>query len=245
MNNQNSVFLIDFMGGDRLHGLGAWASTFAEFGIDMPTNIENRVDCIVDYILNNGTKKRSLQELLEFLASENHSSPFRLSSFVFGFTTDLATHVQKLKHKVILEAENGESARYKELKEDKFYLPEDWYGVMPTDSKVKREFGNLDWYEILKQHTQKSNFLYHTSLKDLNNRLGKARAKETARYFKTYNSQINTINKFSFDGIMQFYQKRNTTHAQKEIAEIAESMVKCIKEIPNNPFEYSLKAFGL
>lgn len=242
VNHNNSVELIDYMGSDKFHGLAAWASTFAEFDIDMPDNIEDRVDVIVNHILNNGKKKRKIEDLLSFLAENEHTSPFRFSSFVFAATTDIATHIQKLKHKVILEAENGESARYKELQEDKFYLPEDWRGIKPTEDGLPL----LDWYEILEDYTTKGNILYHQALKDLIPVLGKKRAKETARYFKTYNSQINTLNKLSFDGVVQFYMKRHDkTYAQNEIADFSINMVKLIQNIPSNPFEYSLKAFNL
>lgn len=230
-NYQNSIELIDYMGSDKLHSLAAWASTFAEFDMDMPEDIENRVDVIVNHILNNGKRKRSIEDLLAYLADNAHSSPFRFSSFVFAANNDIATHIQKLKHSVILEAENGESARYKELQEDKMYIPDDW---------------NDRWKDILIEHTCKSNALYHLALKELEPILGKKRAKETARYFKTYNSQINTLNKLSFDGVMQFYYKRyDKTYVQNEISEMSINMVELIKNIPNNPFYFSLKAFNL
>lgn len=243
--NNNSVELLDYMGGDNLHSLAAWSSTFLEFEVDIPYNIENRVDILVNHILNNGKKKRSVEDLLNYLASNEHTSPFRFSSFVFGMTTDVATHIQKLKHRVILEAENGESARYKELKEDKFYLPEDWKFLKTENKEVINKFGTDTWIEILEEYTNLGNFLYHESTKDLTPLLGRKRTKETARYFKTYNSQINTLNKFSFDGVVQFAYKRNIEHAQKEIAFIAQEMINCIKNIPENPFKYSLKAFNL
>lgn len=251
MNHINSVELIDYMGSDKLHSLAAWASTFAEFDLDLPDNIENRVDVIVNHILNNGKKKRSIQELLEFLSENEHTSPFRFSSFVFACNTDIATHIQKLKHRVILEAENGESARYKELKEDKYYLPEDWKDIKVNHSQFDPLTYNIfqgeeNWLDILDMHTNLGNKLYHHCLQDLTPILGKKRAKETARYFKTYNSRINTLNKLSFDGVMQFYYKRHDkTYVQDEIADLAIGMVDCIRNIPNNPFEQSLKAFNL
>ncbi len=247
MENQNSVELIGYMGSDKSHCLAAWASTYAEFNVEMPDNIEDRVDVIVNHILNNGKRKRSIEELLEFLAQNNHTSPFRFSAFTFAATTDIATHIQKLKHRVIFEAENGESARYKDLKEDKFYLPKDWEGIMCT--KEITGFPNVtdhDWMELLRYYTDLGNTLYRAALKDLVPILGKKRAKETARYFKTYNSQINTLNRLSFDGIVQFYHKRHDkTYVQDEIADLAIEMINCIKNIPNNPFKYSLKAFNL
>lgn len=253
--HNNTVELIDYMGSDKMHSLAAWASTFAEFDLDLPNDIENRVDVIVDHILNNGKKKRSIQDLLQFLSENEHTSPFRFSSFVFACNTDIATHIQKLKHRVVLEAENGESARYKELKEDKFYLPEDWKDIKVNEkhhnlnylcNQVAANLGNYSWNQALNDYTMLGNKLYHFCLEDLTPILGKKRAKETARYFKTYNSQINTLNKLSFDGVMQFYFKRHDkTYVQNEIADLAIGMVNCIKNIPGNPFEHSLKAFGL
>lgn len=243
--HQNSVELIDYMGSDKTHSLAAWASTFAEFDMDLPENIKDRVDIIVNHILNNGKKKRTIKELLEFLAQNEHTSPFRFSSFIFAATNEISTHIQKLKHKVLLEAENGESARYKELV-DKYYLPKDWKFIKTDNDMVINKFGTDTWIEILQDYTELGNFLYHESLIQLIPVLGKKRAKETARFFKTYNSQINTLNKFSFDGIIQFYHKRHDkSYVQNEIADLAINMVECIKNIKGNPFQYSLKAFNL
>lgn len=254
MNYKNSITLIDYMGSDKSHALAAWASTFAELDIPMPEDINLRVDALVNHVLNNGKRKRGVEDLLTFLANNHHNSPFRFSQFVFAMTTDVATHIHKLKHAVILEAENGESARYKELQEDKFYLPKDWIGI-PVDkqhhnmnyigSQVSANFGDYDWYKCLHDFSQLGNTLYHKAITDLTPILGKSRAKESARFFKTYNSQINTFNRFSFDGVLQFHQKRASGHAQKEVEFIANEMVRLIKEIPGNPFEYSLKAFNL
>lgn len=180
---------------------------------------------------------RSQEDLLKYLADENHESPFRMSAFMFGMTTDIATHIQKLKHAVILEAENAESAKYKELKEDKFYMPEDWL-----------EYGRAGafWYNQLKENTEYMNNQYHVAYREL---LGAGmplkRVKETTRYFKTYNSQINSVNKFSFAGLMTFYNKRSVDFAQDEIKDIAKLMIDEVRDIPNNPFKHSLKAFGL
>lgn len=251
MRETNQVTLIDYMGSDKAHALAAWASTFLELNIEMPKDPKIRVDQIVDHILSKSKRMRSLDELLLFLATNEHESPFRMSSFMFTMTTDIATHIQKLKHAVILEAENAESARYKLLKEDKYYLPEDWKGIpisTTSQSKLKEvlEYSSeADWKDILRDFTELSNSLYKAAYNDLKEPLGAKRAKESARFFKTYNSQINSINKFSFAGIVTFYKKRNTSHAQKEIAEVAVKMLDEVRNLPNNPFKYTLKAFNL
>ena len=249
MSNKNSVELIDFMGGDNLHSLAAWSSTFLEFDIDIPENIENRVDVLVNHILNNGKKKRKVEDLLEYLASNQHTSPFRFSSFVFGMTTDIATHIQKLKHKVILEAENGESARYKELKEDKIYLPEDWKGCLLSQESLAQSNGiyglNATWLTALEDYSILGNKLYHRCLEDLTPILGRKRAKESARYFKTMNSQITLSVMMNMSCFYNFYSLRADDAAQIEIQDIANQMLECIKTIPNNPFKHTLNAFNL
>lgn len=233
--NKNKVELLDYMGSDKSHSVAAWASTFFDLGIEMPKDPKVRVDQIVDHIMGKSTRMRSIEDLLQYLANEKHESPFRMSSFMFGMTTEIATHIQKLKHAVVLEAENAESAKYKELKEDKFYMPEDWlnHGVV-----------GQSWYARLKVNSEHNNRLYHECLKDLRPILGDKRAKETARYFKMYNSQINSVNKFSFAGVMTFAEKRTVDFAQNEIKQVALDMVDCIRNIEGNPFKYSLKAFG-
>jgi thymidylate synthase ThyX len=241
MENSNSVILIDHAGSDNSHAIAAWASTFLDVNAPMPDDPKQRVDALVNSIQLNGKKVRSVEGLLRWLmdpSHDPHTSPFRASYFQFITVTDIATHIQFLKHSVAMLAENAESARYKELKEDKFYLPADWlnYG----------DEGQY-WHEQLWKHTRQSNRLYHACLSQLIKAgMPRARAKETARYFKTYNSQINSSKIFNFDGLMQVYfKRRKEKNAQKEISDLLDQMVQCVRDIPGNPFKYSLEAFGL
>lgn len=237
MKNKNRVEYITHMGNDNLHALSAWASTFYDLDLEMPEEENMRVDHIVEYIISKSARMRNVEDLLKYLAENEHESPFRMSAFVFGMTTEIATHIQKLKHAVILEAENGESAKYKELKEDKFYLPKDWLDYGDVGKK---------WYETLKNDTEHMNRQYHQCYKELKEAgMPLKRVKESSRFFKTYNSQINTINKFSFAGVMILHKKRTVDFAQEEIKEVANEMVDIIRNLNGNPFKYSLKAFGL
>lgn len=240
----NKVELLDYMGSDKSHSVAAWASTFFDLGIEIPKDPKIRIDQIVDHIMSKSTRMRSIEDLLQYLANEKHESPFRMSSFMFGMTTDIATHIQKLKHAVILEAENAESAKYKELKEDKFYIPEDWAYFNIEDASMLNKYNCHTYEQLLFQKSNELNEIYHACLKDGRRYLGDKRAKETSRYFKMYNSQINSVNKFSFAGVMTFAEKRTVDFAQEEIKQIALDMIDCIKNIEGNPFKYSLKAFG-
>jgi thymidylate synthase ThyX len=236
MHRKNKVTLISYMGSDELHALAAWSSTFLDAGVDLPKDHQERLGTLILAIQCKQKKTKSIPQLLKFLADHGHTSPFRSSAFLFTMESDLRTHIQKLKHRVILEQENAESARYKELK-DKYYLPLDWL-----------EYGRIGkyWYEVLNETTEDNNRLYHKCIKDLTAAgMPRQRAKETAAYFKMTNTSLSTTNKFSFDGLVQFHQKRATSEAQREIADIAEQMINEVRSIEGNPFKYSLEAFGL
>jgi flavin-dependent thymidylate synthase len=212
---QNKVELIGFYGSDELHALSAWTSTSRELTDDK----RNRID-----------------KLLLDLASNGHHTPFEKSSLHFLVTCDQATHIHLLKHRIGVSV-NGESARYKELKEDKTYIPDDWFS---HDSPVVRE-----WAKVLKENTDDCNRLYHQCLEELTPILGRKRAKESARFFKTFNSQITMDVMFNWRSFAHFQTLRNSEHAQVEVRELAQQMLDLVKNIEGNPFKHTIKAFKL
>ena len=206
MNNE--VELLGYYGTDLVHAQSAWTSTSRDLSED---------------------KLERVDKLLNMFAKEGHHKPFEKSPLHFLVTVDQATHIHLLKHRVGVSI-NGESARYKELKEDKTYIPEDW------DNR---------WAIALKNFSERSNQLYHECLEDLTPVLGRKRAKESARFFKTFNSQITMDVMFNWRSFAHFLKLRNSEHAQKEVREIAQQMLHKVKEIPGNPFEKTIKAFEL
>jgi flavin-dependent thymidylate synthase len=153
------------------------------------------------------------------------NTPFEKATVHFLVDCDIASHIHLLKHR--MASINAESARYKELKEDKTYIPEDW---------------TQDWKDILYAHSVASNSLYHKCLEDLTPVLGRKRAKESARFFKTYNSQIQSDVMFNMRSFANFIKLRNSEHSQLEIREIAQEMWDLVSGIEGNPFEYTLLA---
>ena len=73
--------------------------------------------------------------------------------------------------------------------------------------------------------------------------LGRKRAKESARFFKTYSSQIQADITFNMRSFANFLKLRNSEHAQKEIREIALTMLELVSNIEGQPFQYTLEAF--
>jgi thymidylate synthase (FAD) len=245
--NNNSVELLGFYGGDKTHCLSAWTSTFEELGIELPDTIEDRIDVIFNYVCK--LKKKTPEELLEMLATEGHHTPFEKSCIHFQATTEIATHIQLLKHRVGVSI-NGESGRYKELT-DKYYLPEDWKGIkcsnpviieaLNMQTTTQKEF---NWAEVLDSFTDLYNYIYHQAIEDFQKPLGRKRAKESARFFKGYNMQYTVDIMFNWRSFSHFIGLRKSEHSQKEIRNLATEMLQLVKNIPGNPFELTLKAFA-
>jgi len=208
----NTVTLLGYYGSDEIIACSAWTSTSRELTED---------------------KRKRIPKLISELWSNGHETPFEKGSVHFLVNCDIASHIHLLKHRI--SSLNAESARYKELKEDKYYLPEDWKGIRDNATQES-------WLQTLEKFTKESNELYHRALSDLTPILGRKRAKESARYFKTYNSQIQSDVMFNIRSFANFLKLRNSEHAQLEIREIAAEMLRLVLEIENNPFEHTLKA---
>ena len=213
---QNSVILLGHYGSDEIIACSAWTSTSRELTDD---------------------KKSRIPKLINTLWSEGHETPFEKGSVHFLVNCDIASHIHLLKHRIA--SINAESARYKELKEDKFYLPQDW-GETTSDTFPK----DYNWLKALQSFTENSNYLYHECIKDLTPVLGRKRAKESARFFKTYNSQIQADVQFNMRSFANFLKLRLSEHAQVEIRDIAEQMLNLVKNIEGNPFKETLKSWG-
>jgi len=224
----NTVELIGYYGSDLTHAQSAWTSTVRDLSDD---------------------KLKRINKLLNMLASAGHHTPFEKSSLHFLIRTDIASHIHILKHRVGVSV-NAESARYKELKEDNYYLPKDW-----DDTKVSQPSYSAEtrfktseehkWIDILEEYNNIGNSLYHQCVKDLSPVVGRKRAKESARFFKTYSSQIEADVQFNFRSFFHFLNLRNKPDAQLEIREIAAKMLELVRNIEGEPFKLTLEAFNL
>lgn len=202
---KNSVELLGYYGSDEVIACSAWTSTSRELTDE---------------------KRARIPKMIDMLWSQGHETPFEKGVVHFLVNVDQASHIHLLKHRI--SSFNGESARYKELKEDKYYIPEDW---------------PIKWQEKLKTYTEYGNELYHICVEELTRTIGRKRAKESARFFKTYNSQIQADISFNMRSFANFQKLRNSEHAQVEIRDIAAKMLELVENIEGNPFKHTLKAF--
>ena len=220
---ENTVELLGFYGSDEVIACSAWTSTSRELTEE---------------------KKQRIPALITHLWLNGHETPFEKATVHFLVNCDIASHIHLLKHR--MASINAESARYKELKEDKYYLPEDWNGnnvdFTNFNSYDDLTFKGIEtWKQLLESYTEMGNRMYHECLTQLTPVLGRKRAKESARFFKTYNSQIQADVQFNMRSFANFLKLRNSEHAQVEIRDIAKQMLDLVKSIEGNPFEQTIK----
>ncbi len=206
---ENKVELVGWYGGDDSHASSAWTSTSREITLE---------------------KRKRIPQLLKMLAENGHETPFEKSSLHFLVTVDTATHIHLLKHRVGVSI-NGESARYKELKDDKYVVPDDW----PTVEKAK-------YIAFMEDAIMR----YHDTLQRLvDSGMDRKRAKESARFYLPYGNQVTMDVMFNWRSFNHFLGLRMKPDAQKEVREIAEKMLQLVNDIPGGPFHYTIDAFGL
>lgn len=202
----NKVELLGWYGSDLTHGLSAWTSTSRDMTEE---------------------KRERLPKLIDMLGGEGHHTPFEKSMIHFLVTTDIATHIHLLKHRIGVSI-NGESARYKELKDDKFYVPVDWDENEQARYITFMEGALKNYHETLERLVSKG--------------VPRKRAKESARFYLPYGNQITADISFNFRSFMHFQGLRNSEHAQLEVREIAKEMLAQVQD--TGAFDLSLKAFG-
>ena len=206
--HENKVELVGHYGSDETHALSAWTSTSRDL---------------------NEEKIERIPKMLKMLAENGHHSVFEKSSLHFLVTVDCASHIHLLKHRIGVSI-NGESARYKELKDDKFYVPKDWPTHEQEEYIVFVESALERYHEVLERLVKSG--------------MSRKRAKESARFYLPYGNQITMDVMFNWRSFYHFLGLRMKPDAQREICWLAEEMLKLVKEIPGSPFKHTIDAFG-
>jgi flavin-dependent thymidylate synthase len=215
----NTVQLLGHYGSDEIIACSAWTSTSRELTEE---------------------KRARIPTLIEMLWKEGHHTPFEKGVVHFLVDCDIASHIHLLKHRI--SSMNAESARYKALKDGRFYVPPEWEHITADTNDLFSQTpqGPLSWADVLMAHNRVSDKLYQDCLEQLTPVLGRKRAKETARYFRPYNSQIQCDISFNMRSFANFQNLRNDTHAQREIMTIAQLMLTAVRDIEGGPFEHTL-----
>lgn len=193
-----------------------------------------------------GKYKESFDEidkkLIKYLVEHNHTSVFRHPQLQFRITCPLYVAIQLEKHQVGMSL-NGISGRYVGFSASYTHIEKGNWRIQSKNSKQGSE-GLLDSIyqeecDIIQKEVYEFCKARYDRLMELNV------AKEQARTILPLNLNTTFIWTGSLLSFIHLFHLRLKEDTQKEIQNIAKQMVQCIKEIPENPFEHSLKAFGL
>lgn len=206
-----SVELLGSYGGDETHALSAWCSTRREI---------------------DDARRARTGAMLASLAANAHHTPFEKSTLHFLVRCSKVEHVHLIKHRIGVSV-NAESARYKELTDDDYHVPDDW----PESARA-----------TLAAACESAIVSYHRLVAELESAgISRKRAKESARYVLPHASHLTQDVSFNFRSFMHFVGLRADAHAQREIRQIAARMLaltSAIEDRGGRAFELSLRAFG-
>jgi len=187
----------------------------------------------VDEILNN-LEEGSTEKFLNMLMSYGHESPIEHVSFTFaveGVSRSL-TH-QLVRHRIASYSQ--QSQRYVKLEQFEYIMPPE----IEKDEKAKHIF------EKAMEQSQKSYNELVEILKDkyisegLNALNSEKKAIEDARYVFPNACETKIIITMNARSLINFFKHRCCSRAQWEIRQLADEMLKQVKEVAPVLFKYS------
>lgn len=178
--------------------------------------------------------------LLEYLVKHGHTSPFRHSTLQFRIKCPIYTERQIFKHQIGVSV-NSISGRYVDFSDSYFEIEQ--FRTQSKDSKQGsgEDLENEENREALIIQDDVIKFC-KKAYQDL---LDLGVSKEQARSVLPLSLETEFIWTGSFLAFTHLCNLRLKPDTQKETRDIVEVMLQQVKEIPNEPFKHSLKAFNL
>jgi thymidylate synthase (FAD) len=174
------------------------------------------------------------ERLINYMAKNNHTTPFEAMVFTFEVKAPIFVFRQWHRHRTW--SYNEVSARYTELPED-FYVPSaDKVGVQDNVNKQSRDFSQLiagDYAERDRQYkiTESMRILCENSFVSYRNMLGEGVPRELARLvlpLGTYSRMFATVD---LHNLFHFLRLRLHKHAQWEIQQYAGALLDLITPV--------------
>lgn len=203
----------------------------------MPRLIEPGKTCdsaIVDMArvsYNSNKAVQSDRSLIRYLLRHRHTSPFEAVEFKFHIKLPLFVQGQLVRHRTA--SLNQISARYSVMPEE-FYIPEEYR----MQSKNNKQGGDKTAGEVLNGHIKNSinevtDITYQTYkyLLDFNI------SREMARFVLPQNVYTAIIWKIDLHNLLHFLNLRCDVHAQLEIREYANAILKLITPLVPDTIE--------
>lgn len=188
-----------------------------------------------------GKEKLSFDEkdskLIKYLVEHKHVAPFRHPQLQFRIECPIFVERQIFKHQVGLSA-NSISGRYVDFS-DKYYLTQNLRKQSKSSKQGSEGFVDRpDLIEKINKHIESSKDLY-AELCDADV------SKEQARIILPLCLETQFIWTGSLLAYIHFWDLRLKPDTQLETRLIAKQMLDLVLNIDGNPFEQTMKAFGL
>lgn len=178
-------------------------------------------------------------KLISFLVKHGHTSPFRHPQLQYRISCPIFVERQLFKHQVGLTA-NSISGRYVDFS-DEYWVP----STLRKQSKDSKqgsdgEISSEDNAAFLSRMNSLLN-----SCKSLYDDMEKAGvAKEQCRIILPLCLETQFVWTGSLAAFLHLWKLRLKPDAQEETRQVAKMMLNEIKNLPDEPFKYTLEAFG-
>lgn len=177
-----------------------------------------------DDIMNNLTPENT-EKFLNRLISMGHESPIEHISFTFGVEgVSRSLLAQLTRHRIA--SYSVKSQRY--VEEDNFN-----YVVPPEIEKNERAMAiykeTMD--NILKSYNELTEILYDSHKTETDEKAARKKAIEDARFVLPNACETKLVMTFNARSLLNFFSERCCERAQWEIRELANRMLKIVKEI--------------
>jgi thymidylate synthase (FAD) len=170
-----------------------------------------------------GTKTKSHEGLINYLANHGHWTPFAHTSITLRMKAALPIRTQCFKHKQGF-VENEESRRYI-ASTPEYFLPTFRKSVENKKQGSGEEFSYVSQVYLegkYQAHMKASILAYEDALRD-------GICEEQARFYLPQGMMVNWYWTGSLAAFARFYAQRIDSHAQKEIQELAQEVSNIIK----------------
>lgn len=180
------------------------------------------------------------QRLIRFLVEHGHTSPFRHPQLQYRIQCPIFVERQLFKHQVGLTA-NSISGRYVDFS-DEYWIPERLR--KQSASSKQGSSGPMDDETNSRLVGKISDFL--ESCRELYDEMESAGvAKEQCRIILPLCLETQFVWTGSLAAFMHLWKLRLKDDAQEETRIVARMMLDELKRLPDEPFRYTLEAFGL
>jgi thymidylate synthase (FAD) len=179
------------------------------------------------------------EKLIKYLVEHKHTAPFRHPQLQFRITCPIYVERQLFKHQVGLSA-NSISGRYVDFSDS--YTEIKQFRKQSVSSKQ----GSAEDLDIMinREALIIQNEVIEFCRGAYNKLINRGVSKEQARTILPLNLNTTFIWTGSLLAFLHVFELRLKVDTQAETREIAAQMLKLVQELPGNPFEHTLKAFG-